>query len=41
MGKKTPHFTITKVNWLTLFREVIVACTDSNKTTHKYKMKVY
>jgi hypothetical protein len=22
-SKRTPHFTITKINWLTLFKEVI------------------
>jgi hypothetical protein len=22
-AKKTPHFTITKINWLTLFKEII------------------
>jgi hypothetical protein len=22
-SKKTPHFTITKINWLTLFKEII------------------
>jgi hypothetical protein len=23
-SKRTPHFTITKINWLTLFKEIIV-----------------
>jgi hypothetical protein len=22
-AKKTPHFTVTKINWLTLFKEII------------------
>jgi hypothetical protein len=22
-SKRTPHFTITKINWLTLFKEII------------------
>jgi hypothetical protein len=25
-SKKTPHFTITKINWLTLFKEIITVC---------------
>jgi hypothetical protein len=33
-AKKAPHFTITKINWLTLFKEVI-AVYDENYTKHK------
>jgi hypothetical protein len=31
-AKKTPHFTITKINWLTLFKEIIaVYCKNHMK----------
>jgi hypothetical protein len=33
-AKKTPHFTITKINWLTLFKEIIAVYTE-NHTKHK------
>jgi hypothetical protein len=32
-AKKTPHFTITKINWLTLFKEII-AFYSENHTKH-------
>jgi hypothetical protein len=32
-SKRTPHFTITKINWLTLFKEIIAVYSK----THKYK----
>jgi hypothetical protein len=32
-AKKTPHFTITKINWLTLFKEIIPVYTE-NYTKH-------
>jgi hypothetical protein len=32
--KKTQHFTITKINWLTLFREIIAVYSE-NHTKHK------
>jgi hypothetical protein len=28
-SKGTPHFTITKINWLTLFEEVIAVYTEN------------
>jgi uncharacterized protein YktB (UPF0637 family) len=28
-AKKTPHFTITKINWLTLFKEIIAVYTEN------------
>jgi hypothetical protein len=31
--KKTPHFTITKINWLTLFKEIIAVYSE-NHTKH-------
>jgi hypothetical protein len=29
-AKKTPHFTITKINWLTLFKEMIAVYTENH-----------
>jgi hypothetical protein len=29
-AKKTPHFTITKINWLTLFKEVIAVYSENH-----------
>jgi hypothetical protein len=29
-SKRTPHFTITKINWLMLFKEVIAVCTKNH-----------
>jgi uncharacterized protein YktB (UPF0637 family) len=28
-SKRTPHFTITKINWLTLFKEIIAVYSDN------------
>jgi hypothetical protein len=28
---KTQHFTITKINWLTLFKEIIAVYTENHK----------
>jgi hypothetical protein len=36
-SKRTPHFTITKINWLTLFKEIIAVYSE----THKYRMNSY
>jgi hypothetical protein len=34
-AKKTPHFTVTKINWLTLFNEIIaVYCENHSKHTN-------
>jgi hypothetical protein len=30
-SKRTPHFTITKINWLMLFKEIIAVYSDNNK----------
>jgi protein involved in temperature-dependent protein secretion len=27
-SKRTPHFTITKINWLTLFKEIIAVYSE-------------
>jgi hypothetical protein len=40
-SKRTPHFTITKINWLTLFKEIIAVYTEKSYKTHKYKMQSY
>jgi hypothetical protein len=29
-SKRTPHFTITKINWLTLFKEIIAVYSDNH-----------
>jgi hypothetical protein len=29
-SKRTPHFTITKVNWLMLFREIIAVYSENH-----------
>jgi hypothetical protein len=36
-AKKTPHFTITKINWLTLFKEIIAVYSENHtKLTNTY-----
>jgi hypothetical protein len=30
-SKRTPHFTITKINWLTLFKEIITVYNESHE----------
>jgi hypothetical protein len=39
-SKRTPHFTITEINWLTLFKEMIAVYTENhtrtiNKNSHE------
>jgi hypothetical protein len=29
-SKITPHFTITNINWLMLFREIIAVCSENH-----------
>jgi hypothetical protein len=29
-SKRTPHFTITKINWLTLFKEIIAVYSEKH-----------
>jgi len=29
-SKRTPHFTITKINWLTLFKEIISVYSENH-----------
>jgi hypothetical protein len=39
-SKRTPHFTITKINWLTLFKEIIAVYSENyTYKTHKYAMQ--
>jgi hypothetical protein len=39
-SKRTPHFTITKINWLMLFKEIIAAYSDNHikPTNEKYSL---
>jgi hypothetical protein len=30
-AKEAQHFTITKTNWLTLFKKTIILCTENHK----------
>jgi hypothetical protein len=30
-SKRTPHFTVTKINWLTLFKEIIAVYSQNHK----------
>jgi hypothetical protein len=39
-AKKTQHITVTEINWLTLFKEIITLQWESYET-HKYKMQSY
>jgi hypothetical protein len=38
--KKTQHFTITKINLLTLFREIIVVYSEDHKKPINTKLRV-
>jgi hypothetical protein len=41
-SKRTQHFTITKISWLILLKEVIPVYTDNHMyKTHKYKIHSY
>jgi hypothetical protein len=35
-SKRTPHFTITKINWLTMFREIIAVYNENHIKTTKH-----
>jgi hypothetical protein len=39
-AKKTPHFTITKINRLTLFKEIIGVCSE-NHTKHTNTKRIF
>jgi hypothetical protein len=39
-AKKTQHFTITKINWLTLFKEIIAVYSENHTKHIKFKMQL-
>jgi hypothetical protein len=39
--RTSPHFTITKINWLMMFKEIIAVYDDNRNETYKYKMQGY
>jgi hypothetical protein len=39
-SKKTPHLTITKINWLTLFKEMIAVYSENHTETVTIKCGV-
>jgi hypothetical protein len=40
-AKKTPHFTVTKISWLTLFKEIIAVCYENHtKPVNKKELLV-
>jgi hypothetical protein len=39
-SKRTPHFTITKINWLTLFKEIIAVYSENHTDPTNTKCKV-
>jgi hypothetical protein len=39
-AKKTQHFTMTKINWLTLFKEIITVCTENRTKPINIKYRV-
>jgi hypothetical protein len=34
-SKRTPHFTITKIDWLTPFKEIIAVCSENDTKPRK------
>jgi hypothetical protein len=39
-AKKTPHFTITKINWLTLFEEIIAVYYENHTKPMNIKCSI-
>jgi hypothetical protein len=39
-SKRTPHFTVTKIDWLTLFKEIIAVYTKNNIKPIKRKLRI-
>jgi hypothetical protein len=39
-SKRTPHFTITKINWLTLFKEIIVVYNEDHAKSINAKCSI-
>jgi hypothetical protein len=40
-SKRTPHLTITKINWLTLFKEIIAVYSENHTEPINIKCKSY
>jgi hypothetical protein len=40
-SKRTQHFTITKINWLTLFKEIIAVYSENHTQPINIKYKSY
>jgi hypothetical protein len=40
-AKKTQHFTITKVNWLMMFKEIIAVCSENHTKPTNTNCKSY
>jgi hypothetical protein len=39
-SKRTPHFSISKINWLTLFKEIIAVYNEKDKKPINTKYRV-
>jgi hypothetical protein len=39
-SKRTPHFTITKINWLTLFKEIIAVYSENHAKPTNIKCSI-
>jgi hypothetical protein len=39
-SKRTPHFTITKINWLMLFKEIIAVYSENHTNFINTKFRV-
>jgi hypothetical protein len=39
-AKKALHFTVTKINWLTLFKEIIAVCNEKYTKPFSTKCRV-
>jgi hypothetical protein len=39
-SKRTPHFTITKINWLTLFKEIIAVYSETHRKPINTKCRI-
>jgi hypothetical protein len=39
-SKRTPHFTIRKINWLTLFKEIIAVYIEKHKKLMNTKCRI-
>jgi hypothetical protein len=39
-AKKTPHFTITKISWLTLFKKTTLVRCNPYRNTHMHSLQI-